>query len=393
MSRGPSLADVARAAGVSVGTASNVLNSPEMVREATRERVYEAMRRLGYGPKGFIVPASHPPSSKTVHGSERPLLLALGYISVDLIARIDVMPHRNDRITSKRISKHLGGPAANVAVAAASFGEPFDLDVELATEIGNDPDSIWALERLAASGVRARAIRSPYRQRLSRCIVLLENDGSRTKINEFLKISGQDLLAHLPKTRARRRSMLHADGFQVAGLLPAVGQLKELGWKVTAHDTGLDERLLTREGFVALVKSLDCIFVNRRTAARIVGRSLAADNLAEAMCEFLARVPDRGDVVLTLGGDGAAVFAADDNRPIRVSAPSVRVVDGTGAGDCFVGAYLAQQLHDVPPEVAAAAASRAASLSMAAEGAQGRRVTAREVEAVASAGAYRVPVR
>ena len=42
------LRDVARAAGVSQGTASNVFNRPDIVREEVRERVREAARALGY---------------------------------------------------------------------------------------------------------------------------------------------------------------------------------------------------------------------------------------------------------------------------------------------------------------------------------------------------------
>jgi len=45
---GPKLVDVARLAGVSTGTASNVLNRPEAVPGGTRLKVEEAAARLGY---------------------------------------------------------------------------------------------------------------------------------------------------------------------------------------------------------------------------------------------------------------------------------------------------------------------------------------------------------
>ena len=48
--RGPVMADVAKLAGVSHQTVSRVLNSAELVRPETRERVREAMRELGYQP-------------------------------------------------------------------------------------------------------------------------------------------------------------------------------------------------------------------------------------------------------------------------------------------------------------------------------------------------------
>ncbi len=48
----PRLADVARAAGVSLATASRALSEPRMVREDTRGRVQEAVAMLGYVPHG-----------------------------------------------------------------------------------------------------------------------------------------------------------------------------------------------------------------------------------------------------------------------------------------------------------------------------------------------------
>ncbi|WP_251451998.1 LacI family DNA-binding transcriptional regulator [Microbacterium sp. Marseille-Q6648] len=50
MSRMPTVEDVARLAGVSRQTVSNVLNTPAIVREATRHRVEVAIRDLGYRP-------------------------------------------------------------------------------------------------------------------------------------------------------------------------------------------------------------------------------------------------------------------------------------------------------------------------------------------------------
>src|SRR4051812_44876916 len=46
--RTPSVKDVAAAAGVSLGTVSNVMNRPEMVAASTKERVERAMLELGF---------------------------------------------------------------------------------------------------------------------------------------------------------------------------------------------------------------------------------------------------------------------------------------------------------------------------------------------------------
>jgi len=49
---GVTISQVAEYAGVSVGTVSNVVNRPERVSEATRERVREAVKALGWVPNG-----------------------------------------------------------------------------------------------------------------------------------------------------------------------------------------------------------------------------------------------------------------------------------------------------------------------------------------------------
>jgi DNA-binding LacI/PurR family transcriptional regulator len=48
--RGVTIADVAKAAGVSIPTVSRILNGKEYVAEETRQRVHETIRTLGYAP-------------------------------------------------------------------------------------------------------------------------------------------------------------------------------------------------------------------------------------------------------------------------------------------------------------------------------------------------------
>jgi LacI family transcriptional regulator len=50
--RRASISDVARQAGVSLGTVSNVLNRPDRVSEATRDRVQRAIEELSFIPNG-----------------------------------------------------------------------------------------------------------------------------------------------------------------------------------------------------------------------------------------------------------------------------------------------------------------------------------------------------
>lgn len=372
------MSDVAAAAGVSVGTASNVLNDPDKVRHVTRDRVLRAMRDLGYAPAVKMPAFTDFPASDDA-SIARPLLVAAGYISIDTIVPIDVMPHRGDRVTADRILTELGGPATNVAVAAAAIGGVYALDVELATAIGRDPDSLWALRLLSKRGVRARAIRVPQDGRLSRCIVLVEPGGIRTKINERLELSDEDLVAHLEPLPSKRRRHIHVDGYQVERLLPTLGRLRAQNWTASTQDTGLADKFRTADGFRAVTSSLDLVVINRSTAGKVLGATLSPDQLVSRFNAFLRHSGIVTEVVITLGAAGAAVLRPS-LEPVYGTSLPVTVVDGTGAGDCFCGAYLAQRLHAVPPETAVRRACAAASLSMTAPGAQGFRPSLRDIE-------------
>jgi ribokinase len=69
-----------------------------------------------------------------------------------------------------------------------------------------------------------------------------------------------------------------------------------------------------------------------------------------------------------LGSKGAAVLT--DGRLELVEARHVNVVDTTGAGDAFVGAFAALIAHGEDPVTAARGAVACASLSVTSQGTQ-----------------------
>lgn len=85
LGRTPTLHDVAKAAGVSKGTASNVFNRPEIVRQEVRERVLTVARKIGYrgpDPKGRLL------SAGKVNAIGVATVQPLGYFFEDPYARV-----------------------------------------------------------------------------------------------------------------------------------------------------------------------------------------------------------------------------------------------------------------------------------------------------------------
>jgi len=104
---------------------------------------------------------------------------------------------------------------------------------------------------------------------------------------------------------------------------------------------------------------------NETEAALLVGADL---DPADAATRLRALGPST--VLVTLGADGLQM--ATPERLERVPAPATGpVVDTTGAGDTFIGAFAAARVEGASVAAAAAFAQKAAALSVTRPGAVG----------------------
>jgi ribokinase len=96
-------------------------------------------------------------------------------------------------------------------------------------------------------------------------------------------------------------------------------------------------------------------------------RALAGDTDMEAAARSLAEQTG-APVVVTVGADGALIVK--DGTLTRIPAPTVEVVDTTGAGDAFAGAFAAELARHGDVLAAARFAVVAASLKVRTAGAR-----------------------
>ena len=94
-------------------------------------------------------------------------------------------------------------------------------------------------------------------------------------------------------------------------------------------DVGIDN-------FLTWTRGADVLFPNAEEAALLSGAAKP-----EIQLEILNR--HYGQVVLTQGAEGALAIDADGTL-VHVGATKAEIVDTTGAGDAFVGGFLAAKL-------------------------------------------------
>jgi ribokinase len=130
-----------------------------------------------------------------------------------------------------------------------------------------------------------------------------------------------------------------------------------------------------------LTAGLDVLVVNQHEARAVLGTPTTPEL---AVGRLLELVPE---VVVTLGVHGALVGQRDAGTTHVPAVPARTVVDTTGAGDVFCGAYAASRAAGADTTRAAALACAAASLSVERPGAARAAPTLAQVhERLATAG-------
>lgn len=298
-----------------------------------------------------------------------PLLLAAGYLNSDVTATVPRLPGFGERVTALSISRSFGGMTANAACAAARFG----LGTEFFGRVGDDPEGDAALSELRRFGVGTRwVVRSS--EPTTTALVLLGPDGERGIISEPMGFDYGPLEGALEAYSGEENACVHVDGYRIPEVAGLLRRARTLGFRTSADLDGIPaEDAEDRVEDVA--DALDCVVLNAGLAAAL------APTL-EATAERLLRL-GAGVVGVTSGGEGALV--AWSGGMSRLRAPRVEVRDATGAGDSFVGAFLAGWLGGDSVEDAARLAVAAGAISVGAPGARGRLPTRPEAGELARA--------
>lgn len=365
---GPTLSvtirDVAAQAGVSVGSVSRVLNNASGIKADTRARVEAAVATLGYRPskvaQSLATRARRPGmDAPTAH------LVTVGYLSADSFVLLNALPAPGSRTASRGILGFVGGPAANVAIAAHRLGGAWPVRAHLISSVGDDIESSQTFDTLLGMGVGVSGVERVPGGRLSRSIVLVEPCGRRTILNEPLTLPEPMIARHLSRLRALTGTAygLHFEGYRLGLADDIPPDVLSEAASLSLDTTGLDDPAReTPQAVAALTRRFDTVFVSEGFVRRTL--PAATDRLDLALDRALDRTGWAGGglVVVDLGQAGASVLRAGQ-APLHRPAPDVVAVDTTGAGDVFVGIFLAVRLNGGTLPVALAQAVTGAALS------------------------------
>ncbi len=276
-------------------------------------------------------------------------------------AVLDIVVRPVDRFTFgtschvQDIELRLGGNGASTAFTLGRLGMP----VRLLAPVGRDAFGEYLVNKLRSAPVN---------------LDCLEYTAAPTATSAVLvHPSGERALLHRPGASAEGfagefeparwfagASHLHlGTPFAVPRLRPRTGELLRLAREAgltTSVDTQWDSAGRWMADLAPCLPFTGLLFANADEARMLTGNG---DPAAAAARFFELGVQE---VVLKLGKEGCALFTRQGER--RFPAYTVPVVDTTGAGDCFVGAFLAALGRGRPREEAARFANAVAALSI-----------------------------
>lgn len=274
---------------------------------------------------------------------------------------MDILVRPVDRIAwntttwVQAVEQGMGGNGANTAYAAAACG----MAARLVSVVGRDAFGDRLVAELAAAGVDiGHVLRAEGATAAT--VALVNSAGDRL----FLHSIGTGAEAFEPPdpnaALCAAMSRFHlANLFALPGLRrrgPDILREARRAGLATSVDTGWDSRGRWMEDLAGCLPWTDLLFVNKDEAERL-GGSPEIDEAARRLRERGAQA-----VAVKLGEQGCAVF--DAAGQVRVPGFDVAVVDTTGAGDCFAGAFLAALDRGLERAEAARFANAAAALSV-----------------------------
>jgi ribokinase len=293
-----------------------------------------------------------------------------GSINMDVVATAARHPRLGETVAGREVFYFPGGKGANQAVAAAKLGAATTLIGRVGTDaFGHDLRTF-----LEAQAIDLGFVQDTPEAHTGTAIITVANAD-----NTIVVVPGANAL--VSAVDVAMPLLAHADvavsQFEIP--LPAISAFFKRA-RAAGATTILNPapaQPFDRE----LLDLVDILILNEAELGLLANTELGEPDDHARFIEAARSLQDGTDkiVCVTLGKRG--VVALVDGEPLIIPGRTVKAIDATGAGDCFVGAVAAQLANGQPIRDAFGYANVAASICVQRMGAASSMPTAAEVSA------------
>ena len=271
-------------------------------------------------------------------------VVGVGVNVVNELLVVPRFPEPDSKTEAVAVTRQGGGVVATAMVACARLG----LRAKYVGKVGADDLGALAREALQKEGVDLEDLILDPAERTRLTFGLIEADSGRRTLVRAPGRPSRLRPDELHRDAVTAGRFLHLDGYEGPAALQAARWAREAGIPVS-----LDAEEAT-ESPAELIALADVVIVSHRFGQRLTG--------ATGVSGILDALERRGPALVgvTMGGAGAAIRTR--GRTIEAPGFRVRVVDTTGAGDVFHGAFLVGLVRGFSLEEAIGLANAVAAL-------------------------------
>lgn len=277
-------------------------------------------------------------------------VLNIGSLNIDHVYQVDHFSRPGESLIARSYQRGAGGKGANQSIAIARAGA----GVIHCGKIG--PEGTWMLDAMRADGVEVSGV------------MVSDKAGGHAMIQ--VDPQGQNSIVVYGGTNQQMTASEVDAALDIIAKDDLVLLQNEINMTAYAMSAAADRGMRVFFNAAPMTDNvkkmpLGCVsvfFVNETEGEELTGQSDP-----EAIVGTLLDTFPEAQVVLTLGPQGALMGGGGET--IRVPAGKSSAVDTTGAGDTFVGYYMAAVCEGKTPREALDLATRAADLCVTRAGA------------------------
>ncbi len=277
-------------------------------------------------------------------------IINFGSLNIDLVYSVDHLARKGETITSRNFQKFAGGKGLNQSIALARAGA----NVHHAGKIGADGRFLKNL--LIENGVDV-SLTFQSSGPTGHAIITVDRNGENSIIlfgGANRELTTEEINQVFTELESGDYILLQNE---INGINQIITQAIAKKLKIILNPAPMSSDILT-----CPLQSIEWLIVNE-----VEGRALSNENTPQAILEALTiQYPDLS-IVLTLGKDG--VCYARNNMRHFLAAEQVSSVDTTGAGDTFIGFFIAEIAKKTQVEKALEIANKAAAICVTRHGA------------------------
>ena len=302
-----------------------------------------------------------------MQNSQRPRIVVVGSLNVDLTTIIDRMPRAGETIFGREFHLGFGGKGGNQAAAARICGA----EVAMVARVGDDLFGPATINDLNRTGIDTQYVTTTPGASSGVAPIFVDSSGQ----NRILVVKGANDLLSPQDIDAAADVIERADIVILQFEIPLETVYYALD---AAHARGVRTILNPAPGQavdVARLRNVDYLIPNETEAEALTGMQIQNLDDARACAERLIEMGLR-QVVITLGANGA-LFASKEGVA-HIPPFEVAAVDTSGAGDAFIGSFAYSLASGLSEQDAIARANLYAALSTLKPGTRGAFATQEE---------------